>query len=198
MPAAIALLTKARRVGLFTGLLRSWNSGLPSACASGLHLHRLHEVLAQRRDLLRLHQTFLQPKAIVHRKRLVSVDRILEVRAESAKLPFAKPGLLGVARVVEVGGRVALAAEDERHGIPRQVDRPLARSGIPVARLAGFADAVGADVDRFPAGQGIDVVVGAELKTGVLRVAVESNATCQGPHARGELDQLPAGDAVRA
>jgi hypothetical protein len=61
---------------------------------------------------------------------------------------------------------------------------------------AALADAVEADVDHLCCGQGIDVVVGAELEAGVLRIAVESNLTCRIPQPRGELHKLSAGNVV--
>src|SRR5262249_38454858 len=102
---------------------------------------------------------------------------VLEVRPEAAIVPFAEPGLLGVHGVVEVGGRIAFAAQDEGHGVPREVDRPPAGLRIPVASLPAAARAIGANGDRPPGGQGILVVVGADLEPGVLRIAVDAYRT---------------------
>src|SRR5262249_5812609 len=88
------------------------------------------------------------------------------------------------------------AAQDEVHGVAWQVDSPPAGVWAPFATRAGPPDAVGAYVDRPYGGQGIDVVVGAELEAGVLRVAVDSHPTARAPQARGELDQLAARHVV--
>jgi hypothetical protein len=48
---------------------------------------------------------------------------------------------------------------------------------IPIARFTRFPDAVRANIDRFVGRVGIDVVVRAELKAGVLRIAIDPDTT---------------------
>ena len=92
----------------------------------------------------------------------------------------ARPAAVGEgdgAGMVEVGHRVSLSAGNKRHRVPRQVDRSSARLWIPIASFAGFSDAVGANINRFLSRKGVDVVVRTELKSGVLRVAIEPYTT---------------------
>src|SRR5581483_10338779 len=98
---------------------------------------------------------------------------ILEVAAEPPVIALAETRLLGIGRAVEIRDRVALPADDEAHRVPRQVNGPLLRLRVPVARVAELALAVGAQIVRLLRRLLGDLVRRAELKAGVLRIAVE-------------------------
>jgi hypothetical protein len=72
----------------------------------------------------------------------------------------------------------------------------LASFRVPIARFAGFADAVGTDVNRLLSRVFVDVVVGSKLKAGVLRIAVDSDASASRFQARRKLDKPPAENIV--
>src|SRR5262249_34202591 len=85
---------------------------------------------------------------------------------------------------------------NKRHGVPRQIDRSLARARFPVPRFAGFAGAVRTHEDRLVASLGEDFVVGAELHPGVLWVAIKLDWAGAWAQPRGEFDQLTAGHVI--
>src|SRR5262245_6453918 len=104
----------------------------------------------QARDLFARHLTVLQPQSVTEAQGPLTRQLVLEGVAETAVTALAVPGLARVGRVVEVGDRVALLAELERHRVPGQVDVAFLLG--PVARRAWLALAVGAEEVGFVLG----------------------------------------------
>src|SRR5262245_4411936 len=105
-------------------------------------------------------------------------------------------GLLGMFGIVEMTPGVTVRAEGDHHGVAVQNNRRLAQIGVPVARLAGFAGAVGTNKNRLLTGLGKDFVVSTELEAGVLRVAVKFDRSGARAQPGGELDELTARHVV--
>src|SRR5262245_55109766 len=98
--------------------------------------------------------------------------------------------------MIEIRHSVPFVLEDEGHGVPRQIDRSLARARLPVPSFTGFADPVGTHEDRLVARFRKHLVVGPEMHAGVLRVAVQPDRTGARPQPRCKLDEMTARNVV--
>jgi len=77
------------------------------------HVKGLDKIIALRGHLRNGHPAFLEPDPIVEIERLGGFEIIDRIGPEAPVGAFAVARLLGVGRLVEIGGRIALIAKNK-------------------------------------------------------------------------------------